>query len=374
MSAAVTSVPAGLAAAETAELRDRNYPAAIQLYEALLKKAAAADRPLLVHRLGRTYRQVGRHDEAMARFRELRGVAQLIGALPADFIGTYEVCSMWSAPADAGRLASCARDFYRNLVNGRWRLEKSRFLHYAATSREWLERAAPSDPALAELAALERKKTALTDLVAGLAGAADVRADTASSVTPMNVATTPGHLVITWADRASGGWRRAIVLATGQLQTQAWASMLAAAIGDDLHVEVAAGGGVLFQSQVPPDASAGFGAPIVSRTLADARLPLRVRVWPRDPAALSAEISQRQTFYLSVLGLVVLVMATGAYFTVRVVRHELAVAQLKSDFVSAVSHEFRSPLTGIRQLGEMLMRGRVPTEERRQEDLRSHHE
>ncbi|MEO5567025.1 MAG: HAMP domain-containing sensor histidine kinase, partial [Gemmatimonadaceae bacterium] len=30
-------------------------------------------------------------------------------------------------------------------------------------------------------------------------------------------------------------------------------------------------------------------------------------------------------------------------------------------------HEFRSPLTGIRQLGEMLMRGRVPNEARRQE-------
>ena len=39
----------------------------------------------------------------------------------------------------------------------------------------------------------------------------------------------------------------------------------------------------------------------------------------------------------------------------------------KSDFVATVSHEFRSPLTGIRQLGELLARGRVPSEERRQE-------
>jgi signal transduction histidine kinase len=38
---------------------------------------------------------------------------------------------------------------------------------------------------------------------------------------------------------------------------------------------------------------------------------------------------------------------------------------LKSDFVSTVSHEFKSPLTSIRQLAEMLQEGRVPSEERR---------
>jgi len=41
-------------------------------------------------------------------------------------------------------------------------------------------------------------------------------------------------------------------------------------------------------------------------------------------------------------------------------------AQLKSDFVSAVSHEFRSPLTSMRQLTGMLATGRIPNEERRQ--------
>jgi signal transduction histidine kinase len=39
---------------------------------------------------------------------------------------------------------------------------------------------------------------------------------------------------------------------------------------------------------------------------------------------------------------------------------------MKSDFVSTVSHEFKSPLTSIRQLAEMLQSGRVPSEERRQ--------
>jgi signal transduction histidine kinase len=44
----------------------------------------------------------------------------------------------------------------------------------------------------------------------------------------------------------------------------------------------------------------------------------------------------------------------------------MEVARLKSEFVSAVSHEFRSPVTGIRQLAEILLRGQ-PSEERRRQ-------
>jgi signal transduction histidine kinase len=46
------------------------------------------------------------------------------------------------------------------------------------------------------------------------------------------------------------------------------------------------------------------------------------------------------------------------------VRRELEIARLRADFVSTVSHEFRSPLSGIRHLGEMLLDGRVPAPEK----------
>ena len=50
-----------------------------------------------------------------------------------------------------------------------------------------------------------------------------------------------------------------------------------------------------------------------------------------------------------------LVFVWGAsYFMARAIRREAAVARLQSDFVAAVSHEFRSPLTTVRQMAEML--------------------
>jgi signal transduction histidine kinase len=58
-------------------------------------------------------------------------------------------------------------------------------------------------------------------------------------------------------------------------------------------------------------------------------------------------------------------MVAGTYFIARAIRREMEVSRLQSDFVSAVSHEFRSPLTSMRQLSELLAFGRVPSEERR---------
>ena len=45
----------------------------------------------------------------------------------------------------------------------------------------------------------------------------------------------------------------------------------------------------------------------------------------------------------------------------------MRVARLQSDFVAAVSHEFRSPLSSLRQISEMLTEDRLPSEKARRE-------
>jgi signal transduction histidine kinase len=58
-----------------------------------------------------------------------------------------------------------------------------------------------------------------------------------------------------------------------------------------------------------------------------------------------------------------LVWLTGAAFIVRSIRREARVAQLQSDFVAAVSHEFRSPLSSLCQISEMLAANRFESDE-----------
>jgi signal transduction histidine kinase len=52
--------------------------------------------------------------------------------------------------------------------------------------------------------------------------------------------------------------------------------------------------------------------------------------------------------------LLLVVVVAGAYVMTRSITRELAVARLQSDFVAAVSHEFRTPLTSLHQFIELL--------------------
>ena len=84
---------------------------------------------------------------------------------------------------------------------------------------------------------------------------------------------------------------------------------------------------------------------------------------PQSPYARLFASSQSIYFYMFLLIAGILVF--GLALTIRTVTHELELARLKSDFVSTVSHEFKSPLTSIRHLAEMLQADSVPSEERR---------
>jgi signal transduction histidine kinase len=86
-----------------------------------------------------------------------------------------------------------------------------------------------------------------------------------------------------------------------------------------------------------------------------------------DLAADRAQLSTRRWFVLAGFALTIVLTGVASYVTARAVSHELEVARLQSDFVSAVSHEFRTPLATMRQLSEMLADGRTPSEERRRE-------
>jgi signal transduction histidine kinase len=81
-----------------------------------------------------------------------------------------------------------------------------------------------------------------------------------------------------------------------------------------------------------------------------------------------ADISARlfRTHFL-VVGALSLMMGAGMFFTYRSVARELALAKLKSDFVSNVSHELRTPLALIRLYAETLEMGRITGSGKQQE-------
>lgn len=341
-----------LTQAETAELV-KDYPTAVQLYRRELESAAPDLRPLVLQRLARTLRKAGRLAEAHATYRGLASSTVLIGRLPADLIARYEICSLLDAQNEPDLRAQAAFDLYRDLVAGRWALEKSRYMFYAARSREWASSSATLEGDLAAWTAIEARKRELIE-------AAAVIRDTPNVSAPGSV---QEYVVL----EADGRPAAALLLSRSWLSSHFWPRTFESLLAEGLDVVVVGpGGDVLFRTASAAGTTA-IGAPALEGISDASRAPWRVRVSPRDPAAFSADVIRRQTLYLVMLILVLALLGFGTYFTARVVKRELEIARLKSEFVSTVSHEFRSPLTGIRQLGEMLARGRVPSDERRQE-------
>lgn len=70
-------------------------------------------------------------------------------------------------------------------------------------------------------------------------------------------------------------------------------------------------------------------------------------------------IGLHKSFYFWTILTLILILSFGVVLIVRTVVHEMEVLKIKSDFVSTVSHEFKTPLTSIKALTERLMEGKV---------------
>ncbi len=113
----------------------------------------------------------------------------------------------------------------------------------------------------------------------------------------------------------------------------------------------------------------GEGKPEVSRKLDDVfrGLALGIKYQGTSVAALGQTWVHRSFLILGFLSLMII---GGLVLTKHVVTKEMALARLKSDFVSNVSHELRTPLALIRLYAETLELGRITTQDKKQQYYR----
>jgi signal transduction histidine kinase len=111
------------------------------------------------------------------------------------------------------------------------------------------------------------------------------------------------------------------------------------------------------------------GAAEVERNLEGAfpLLTLAIKLKGTTLAAIGERFARISFLTLAALSLV---LAGGIALTYRNVTKEMALARLKSDFVSNVSHELRTPLSLIRLYAETLEMGRLTSPEKHQEYYR----
>jgi signal transduction histidine kinase len=92
-----------------------------------------------------------------------------------------------------------------------------------------------------------------------------------------------------------------------------------------------------------------------------------IQIWPKAVPLLDAIFMSSRRIYLLTFFVIITILVFGFIFTYQAINSEIQLARMKSGFISTVSHEFKSPLTTIRHMTEMLKDGKVQSEERKHE-------
>jgi signal transduction histidine kinase/tetratricopeptide (TPR) repeat protein len=117
--------------------------------------------------------------------------------------------------------------------------------------------------------------------------------------------------------------------------------------------------GLLLKSENIPENTSGVN------TVFPSNLPSwSMTLYPESSGLFVSLFRPDKSLFLYIFIAIVIILACGLFFTLQTVNNELHLSKMKSYFISTVSHEFKSPLTSIRQMAEMLVRDRVPSAER----------
>ena len=95
----------------------------------------------------------------------------------------------------------------------------------------------------------------------------------------------------------------------------------------------------------------------------------QIYVKPKNLDMINKHISTRRWVYSITLTFLIAGMFFGIFLVLRDMSREKRIAQLRSDFVSNVTHELKTPLTSIRMFAETMYLGRIKKKNERQEYL-----
>ena len=391
--AAERSPSAAFPAAQRLEFRDDDLPGALSAYREALRQAKE---PLLagltMNAVARVQKKSGSLGEAVATYEAIvqdHGEIVIPGGMPLGPSAALEICALTRDLGDFPRSLQTAVRLYRSLLRRAWDLEKAEFELFIGRAKDHISALLQDPPAGLDVRTFRTEFQALAVEELGLRKLTErmllFQGSASQALEPRLMAAASPDTTGRRFLRSSVEIGDASFLVTvarparpgGGTPEPVWGLLVDA---DRLREDVlrpalldpivsgqatwsikGKGGAALLSSADPPS------GPVSLRTNFASDFPSWSLEFHQAPSRLiKAFLLSRRGLYFFIFLLIAGILVFGLVLTLRSVSHELELARMKSDFVSTVSHEFKSPLTSIRQLAEMLQSGRVPSEERRQ--------
>jgi signal transduction histidine kinase len=320
---------------ERLEFRGRDHAAAIRVFRELATSSEPAVRAGALLRLARNLRAIGRNKEAIeayARLSDMNGVA--VAGVPAGIAGVYGRAKLFEQESRTPELGAEAQRLGHELRSGRWALTGPVYWLYSADAVRWSGEAAQSRTQEAEM----------------FAEAADALWHKRGSMAPSGQAalSLAGQTVTVLWHTSSGSFR-ALIAAPRFAESNWFAATVPLATEHRVALEP------MDINGRPWSGSIGAHSTVrTTRRSVDTGLPWNLTVAGVGSLDLQQAFAERRRFLVAGFALAALLSLTASVLIFVAVSRELAVARLKSDFVAAVSHEFRTPLTSLRQFTDML--------------------
>jgi signal transduction histidine kinase len=322
--------------AAAAQHEERTPSEAIRAYARIASAPDDPDRGEALVALGALLRRQRRFDEALRAYADLEtlGASPVAGGQPAALVAMQGRAKTFLESGDHARLRAAAVAFAGALGKGGWLIDRASFELYQH------EMIGPWGGPLADERDVRLSEAAGQLWQQWRGGDLDARGrrfvgDDASVLAIWLGAPASPVVAMLGADDLQARWR------------SIWESK-------GLTVAVSR-----------TDGRPVFGAADAGLTLSpgETRLPFLLSV-ASGSSALAGEDRVRRRIVIGGIALACLLMIAASSGLYRITARELLLARQQSDFVAAVSHEFRTPLTSMRHLLDLLI-GRGVTDEGR---------
>jgi signal transduction histidine kinase len=346
-----SEAPATLfAPAEALEFRGQ-IAAALRAYQSLSRDANPVVRAGALVRYARAAQNAERDADALDAYARLLDTNDInVNGVPAALVAMFGRCRVFEKWGRTADLQTEATRLEMALSEGRWQLTAPVYWLYVADARRWSGHTShqllPSETlASAAAAVYERRRSGV---------------HTTDGSPARELLQIDADTFVVLRQTVNGA--QAVLIATSDFVNHHWVPA-AATILEANHIIISINYRRGEQRAAVPSTPDSQWQ--VSRGSTETGLPWSMLAATTLPAPEDRDFAVRRRLLAAGMALLVLMVSAATYVVVRAISREIAVARLQSDFVAAVSHEFRTPLTSLRQFTEMLQEHPELDDERR---------
>ncbi len=374
--------------AEKAEFIRKDFVDAIAFYrKALVYTTSSQERPLLLSRIGRCYFKMGKYKEGITQYKKILGSVNkevTIGLVPASIVALSQIADGYGAMNASKEQYNVMLELYHRLLDHPWDFTGGDYLYYLKSTSIKIQNFGPSssniNPGEKNIRKLINREGKLLEQIRFIKVIhknivheieSNFKRGTVAELHPQHISWQENNSTLQLGYfKLPPTFQQSQLLALGyQIENEYILSNVLPEILNSIDLGRDVFVGILDEkdSLLYPQQDGSVAKYLVSENFTQLFVTWKVALFDQDGKSIEQLVGRERQLYRALFIGIIVVMLIGIVFTVRAVIHESEVSRIRSEFVSNVSHELKTPLALIRMFGETLDTGIVTDERKRRE-------